>query len=292
MSAVPLFATGAQRKTSLVEIKAGKCTREGSMVKPEAKKGLLYLTQSEDSLMHLCWKDRKTNAVEDDLIIFPEEAELLRVTQSAGRVYVLKFKTSSQRLFFWVQEPKADKDEETIKKFNNLINNPPGSGGGDDELSTNEIMQLLQQSRGGGGPSSSPTTPGPPSAQLEQLQNILRNINVSGTTPSSGQSDISSALTPETVGPLLNNPNISAALFPEIPVRSDRTPEEIRAIIQTPEFTQTAQRLVSGLNSGQLGPLQSAIGSNEDLAAVQAFLQALQDNISRRNDDGDAMDED
>lgn len=39
-----------------------------------------------------------------DLIIFPDDCEFKRVPQCpSGRVYVLKFKAGSKRLFFWMQ---------------------------------------------------------------------------------------------------------------------------------------------------------------------------------------------
>lgn len=100
--------------------------------------------------MHFCWKDRTTGAVEDvshnfililttdptvehqslqDLIIFPDEAEFKKVPQcTTGRVFVLKFKPSSRRFFYWSQEPKDDKDEEWVNKINEYINNPPPPG--------------------------------------------------------------------------------------------------------------------------------------------------------------------
>ena len=76
----------------------------------------------------------------DDLIIFPDDVEFKAVPAcTTGRVFVLKFKTSNKRMFFWMQvcmlchlpnfshhavtqEPKADKDEELCKKvsFQNL----------------------------------------------------------------------------------------------------------------------------------------------------------------------------
>ncbi|XP_064080425.1 proteasomal ubiquitin receptor ADRM1-B-like isoform X1 [Macrobrachium nipponense] len=122
---------GSARSSSknLVEFRAGKMYTKGQMVHPDKRKGQVYLYQADDSLMHFCWKDRTTGTVEEDLIIFPDDCEYKRVPQcTTGRVYVLKFKSSSRKLFFWMQEPKTDKDEEHSRKVNELINNPPAPG--------------------------------------------------------------------------------------------------------------------------------------------------------------------
>ncbi|KAJ4922916.1 hypothetical protein JOQ06_022589 [Pogonophryne albipinna] len=101
-----------------------------------------------------------------DLIIFPDDCEFKRVSQcTTGRVFVLKFKAGSKRLFFWMQEPKSEKDEEHCRKVNEFLNNPPmpgalgsGAGGGHDlsalggegglqsllgNMSHNQLMQLI-----------------------------------------------------------------------------------------------------------------------------------------------------
>lgn len=125
----PLFGGSAARaqSKSLVEFRAGKMTLNAAtkMVTPDKRKGLVSLYQ-DDQLMHFTWKDRGTGTLEDDLIIFPEDCEFQAVPAcTTGRVFVLKFKTSNKRMFFWMQEPKADKDEEFCKKVNETLNNPP-----------------------------------------------------------------------------------------------------------------------------------------------------------------------
>ena len=85
------------------ELRAGKCAYSGTRVTPEDRKGLLFIKENED-LPVLCWKDRATGEVEDELIMFPGDAKLVPVTQPKdGKVYVLKFTSSAQRHFFWSQ---------------------------------------------------------------------------------------------------------------------------------------------------------------------------------------------
>ncbi|XP_074606561.1 proteasomal ubiquitin receptor ADRM1-A-like [Acropora palmata] len=134
MASQGLFGhSGRSSSKNLVEFRAGKMSLKGTTVTPDKRKGLVSIYQSEDSLMHFCWKERGAGTVEDDLIIFPDDIEYKRVKQcTTGRVYILKFKSSTRKFFFWMQEPKTDKDEEYMTKVNNLLNNPPtpGSGGG------------------------------------------------------------------------------------------------------------------------------------------------------------------
>jgi hypothetical protein len=50
---------------NLVEFRAGKMKLNGTTVTADKRKGLVYVFQGEDSLMHFCWKDRSTGTVED-----------------------------------------------------------------------------------------------------------------------------------------------------------------------------------------------------------------------------------
>lgn len=124
-----LFGNQASAQSKyLLEFKAGKMQMKGTTVKPIDKKGLVYIHRADDNLMHFCWKDRTSGQTEDDLIIFPDDTEFKKVSQcTTGRVYVLKFRSSKKVLFFWLQEPSEDKDEEICKKVNDLLNNPSAS---------------------------------------------------------------------------------------------------------------------------------------------------------------------
>lgn len=133
----PSLVSGSRSSSSkyLVEFRAGKMSLKGSTVTPDKRKGSVYIQQTDDSLIHFCWKDRTSGNVEDvsedcsllvvkrwcfiyryqcfdfvfqDLIIFPDDCEFKRVSQcTTGRVYVLKFKAGSKRLFFWMQVRSA-----------------------------------------------------------------------------------------------------------------------------------------------------------------------------------------
>jgi hypothetical protein len=97
-------------------------------------------------LTHFCWKDRTSGTVEDDLIIFPDDCEFKRVEQCKdGRVFLLKFKSSNRKLFFWLQEPTNEKDDEYCRKVNELLNNPPqaNSGGSGSRQEGSDLQYML-----------------------------------------------------------------------------------------------------------------------------------------------------
>jgi len=121
--------SGRSQSKNLVEFRAGKMTLKGRMVYPDKRKGTVYVYQSDDSLMHFCWRERSKSTAEDDLIIFPDDVEYKAVPQcTTGRVFLLKFKSNNRKLFFWMQEPKAEKDDELWRKLNDYFNNPPAPG--------------------------------------------------------------------------------------------------------------------------------------------------------------------
>merc|ERR1719335_538643 len=127
--------------------------------------------------MHLQWFDRSKTPLQcvDDLIVI-NDAYFERIEKcTTGRVYLLRFTSSDKKMFFWMQEPKEDKDKELIDKANAAIGatipeKKPGTAGATAgtgaagaaaptaDLMT--MMQNFQQQQGGG-------------AQNEQLAQIL-----------------------------------------------------------------------------------------------------------------------
>ncbi|UJR15845.1 hypothetical protein I4U23_002771 [Adineta vaga] len=160
-------ATSQVRAKNLIEFKAGKMNLRGNMVYPDKRKGLLYLYQGNDMLMHLCWKDRSNSSPEDDLVIFPDEIEFKKVTQNTtGRVYILKWKSNARKFFFWMQESKDDKDEEFCKKINDFLNHPPTPGFDDNSNSAHPLQPLMERMAGGAG-----------GLDTNDISNVIRGMN-------------------------------------------------------------------------------------------------------------------
>lgn len=223
--------------------------------------------------MHFCWKDRTTGQVEEvcllfhcllviplmgqfqDLIIFPDDAEFVRVPQcTTGRVFVLKFKTSPRRLFFWSQEAKDDKDEEFVTKINEYINNPPSARGGggshsmlspsdlsmnpeeelrnlfsNPDMSTQQLMSMLGSVRGLGGPAG--------------LASLLSGVSSSGSTRNSSSSNVSTPAAPQTPTTTPAVASSNATSESSSTTGGSNSPAGLRL--------QDLQTIISGLSAGQ-----------------------------------------
>lgn len=78
-------------------------------MKPKPTPGYIYL-YSEDELVHFCWRPRTAPLDEPDLdlVMVPSDGSFTPYKPSGkvatnGRVFVLKFSSSSQRYLFWLQ---------------------------------------------------------------------------------------------------------------------------------------------------------------------------------------------
>ena len=102
---------------------------------------------------------------------------------------------------------------------------------------------------------------------------------------------LSDVLTTQSLTPLLNDPEICASLFPFLPEESERSAEEVRQVVKSPQFSQALQSLSAALQTGQLGPLLSQLGLDPSAGnSVESFLIAIGEQAKQKKKD-DAMEE-
>ncbi|CEI95572.1 hypothetical protein RMCBS344292_09755 [Rhizopus microsporus] len=299
-----LFPT-AQRNNYLVEFNAGKCIREGTTIKPDTRKGVIYLEQGDDQLLHFYWKERKHNVEpEDDFIIFPEEAEFIRVEQcTTGRVYVLKFKSSNQKQFYWMQSKSDEKDSDIVRRVNQVIDDPSSaaeqngfdnnaqsdfmqilSGGGQDDLpmSQENLLQFIQNASGLG--SLSRQAEILTSSRWNQLKEKLDRISVE----EQAQLNIGDVLNTDAVNTILSDDDIRNALFPFISASdSRRTPEQVQQLVQNQQFQNRLQTIHKAIQQDELNSILEDLHAEKNL---KSFLKAVEDQAKRKHED--AMEED
>lgn len=101
------------------------------------------------------------------MIIFPDEAEFTKVSQcTTGRVYLLRFKTSNEQHFYWLQNKKEDKDQEIVERVQELIRDPDEHMNDIDDASSHaELMRLLNN-----------VESQDPNATPENILNFLNNL--------------------------------------------------------------------------------------------------------------------
>ncbi|CEG74482.1 hypothetical protein RMATCC62417_09690 [Rhizopus microsporus] len=300
-----LFPT-AQRNNYLVEFNAGKCIREGTTIKPDTRKGVIYLEQGDDQLLHFYWKERKHNVEpEDDFIIFPEEAEFIRVEQcTTGRVYVLKFKSSNQKQFYWMQSKSDEKDSDIVRRVNQVIDDPSSaaeqngfdnnaqsdfmqilSGGGQDDLpmSQENLLQFIQNASGLGS-SLSRQAEILTSSRWNQLKEKLDRISVE----EQAQLNIGDVLNTDAVNTILSDDDIRNALFPFVSASdSRRTPEQVQQLVQNQQFQNRLQTIHKAIQQDELNSILEDLHAEKNL---KSFLKAVEDQAKRKHED--AMEED
>lgn len=244
--------------------------------------------------------------MEDDLIVFPDDCEFKKVDGCKdGRVFLLKFKSSNRKLFFWIQESESSKDDEYCRKVNDLLNNPPsanGSGSGSRDGSdlqsmlNNMSQQQLMQLFGGVG-------------QMGGLSSLLGSLNRTGgsgtaarnitSTPSSVRSAVAASesevpQTPE---------NTTQAATPKAPKKESRSgATESTSSSELPSeasrvLLSELQNYLAGINAGATGSKQNvdlATSLNSDtintILSDPERLEALSAHLPTIDEDGKPLD--
>lgn len=299
---------------TLLAFKAGRAFRRDgtNFVDADPTKGTVMLTNGDDGLLHFIWKNRSTEENEEDLILFPTDATFSKVTQSNGRVYVLKFSSSNQRHFFWMQNAASQRDEEFANNLNGLLQDP------DYDLEWNvEIEDTSAQGLGArssttttAGASGSSSTQQPSSSGggqnnaefLAQMRRLLQNPGAARDHGAGGESEedalqLTDILTPANLRPLFDNhPELVTTLFPHLPsdLPVPPSPEVLQRVVNSPQFRSAAATLDRGLRTGLLGGLVRQLGLPEEAGlGIGPFLKAIQEKADRENREaGNRMDTD
>lgn len=265
----------------LLEFRAGKMLMEGTRVVADPRKGLVRIGRGEEGLVHIQWLDRSNNTVEDDQIVFPEEAVFEKVGQASGRVYLLKFQTDDRKCFFWMQEPRADGDEELCNSVNVYLNQPIDFAAEEEDSHGEDISSRAGNLVGSGMGAdviSDVSSSGP--VKLADLQRILSNIGPSGEAADpDGGLGLGDILKPELILPLMETLSLEqvATHLPE----GEWTPEDIMELLQSPPFRQQVDSFTYVLKTGQIDLTQFGVDPSKYKFTVLSFLEALEDSVTK-----------
>ncbi|KAK7469131.1 hypothetical protein VKT23_003622 [Stygiomarasmius scandens] len=270
---------------TLLGFKAGRAFRRGTtnFVDPNPTKGAVILTMGEDGLLHFTWKNRTTGDVEEDLILFPSDAAFSKVTQSTGRVYVLKFSSSDQRHFFWMQDASSARDDEFVNNLNGYLQ----------DSDYTPVWGSSSSSATAGSSTQGTSGFNPTPEQLAELQAIL--MGQRGATSQAPELSLTDILTPANVAPLFtSHPELIPTLFPHLPPDLPVPPsaDALQRIINSPQFRAAVSNFDQALRTGLLGGLVSSLGLPEEAGTgIEPFLRAIQEQADRERRE-DSMDTD
>jgi len=278
----------------LLAFKAGRAFRreDSNVVEPSPTKGAVYLTNGDDGLLHFIWRNRITNTIEEDLILFPFDASFVKVSQSSGRVYVLKFSSSNQRHFFWMQDASSARDDEFTSNVNGLLQDPeydirwnvPVGSAAHPQASTSAAATQPAESSAATAPGFT-ATPEQLATLSQMLSSMSGRTDAEAATPDVSLTDI---LTPDNLAPLFNShPDLISAIFPHLPPDLPVTPsaDVLQRIVRSPQFRAAVSNFDQALRTGLLGGLVRTLGLPEEAGTgVGPFLRAIQEQADREQE--------
>jgi len=235
--------------------------------------------EHEDGLTHFCWKaigSDATNIEPIDLIIFGGDANFEPVIQSPGRIFVLRFTSSSARHFFWLQDVSTDQNDARVRRINQLINDPFAPPPQVGPLTSTDGDVQMGESSGSNSTEVELSTHIQDLSRSDQLRSILDQFSTMG------QENVEESV-PFTLYDTLAP---SAHLPPSVP--HDR--ESLVMAINSLEFRRSVAGLDSALRTGALGPLMTAFGLPASAAnGVEEFIKAIQDQADSTSDNDATM---
>ncbi|KAJ3434568.1 adhesion regulating molecule 1 110 kda cell membrane glycoprotein [Anaeramoeba flamelloides] len=230
----------------LVSFRAGKMNKSGNLVSPDKRKGMVQVVKSPEGIVQFQWKDRVKGDIVDNFFLFPGDAVLKKVYQcTTGRVVLLRFNQGRRRFFYWLQEPKEDKDQELLDNVNKAINGEVYV----DPKSSKKISTATTSSTGKGKgdekEKKSTNTQNQSQNLIPDLGNIIGNLQ-SEMEKMQNQKPVPhlvELLKPERIGPLLQeNEDLKNRLIEFLPLKQ-RSSQDIDDFIHSPQYLQALNRL-------------------------------------------------
>ncbi|XP_016961468.1 proteasomal ubiquitin receptor ADRM1 homolog [Drosophila biarmipes] len=284
---------------NLLQYKVGRMILLGKMIEPDDRKGLLFVRRSAgDNQVHIHWMDRRTGTVELDIPATPGDLEFRRIDQcKTGRVYALKYTRSTQRYFFWMQEPQADRDAEFCERINELIatgarkwdesaaaegdvdtdveqgtRHQRGFGGSEHLQVLDQMRQMLENSL-----ARTPETWPPPANQTDEAEEAMAPLAF--PDPAAEILDLATVLRfygAEAVQSLLMSPRRRQKLLAQLPQDPDEQDADekgntgyheaqiILDHLRSPQFYETMSYFSLGLHSGIPRTVLQPVLNNHD----------------------------
>mmetsp|Transcript_13127 Transcript_13127/g.18139 ORF Transcript_13127/g.18139 Transcript_13127/m.18139 type:complete len:306 (-) Transcript_13127:220-1137(-) len=261
-----------QQGEKIVEFKAGILKKNGTTVTADPRRGTVTLLESAaDGMTRIQWRTRPGGNLVTDLVVIPNDATVEKVPEcKTGRVILVRMRSSQKMLFFWMQEPKDEKDQEIVDKMKNAFASSRGQGagmgagagmGGAGSMEQ-AIQQFLMQSRGGSGGAQAQQAAAANQMAVEQMRQMQAT---SITNIISQSSEILEAL----------DEKERARLFEFLP-DGQKDAKGFEAAITSPQLQQGANRLDRVLNSAQYGNLATSFGlQNLGEIGSKAFIDAI-----------------
>uniref|UniRef100_A0A803LZ28 Regulatory particle non-ATPase 13 n=1 Tax=Chenopodium quinoa TaxID=63459 RepID=A0A803LZ28_CHEQI len=247
----------------MLEFRAGKMLFEGKRVTPDSRKG---------------------------------RVRIARVEQAAGRVYILKFNTDDRKFFFWMQEPKAEDDQQLCRSVNYHLNRPleflaEEDSGASIPIQTEDMVEDDISSRAGnligssmGGEVVSDVTSAPGPVKMSDLQRILSNLQPAGSVDDMEDPDggfgLGDLLKPDLVLPLLETLPIEERLASYLP-EGQQSRHDLLEVLQCAPFRQQVDAFTYVLKTGQIDLAQFGIDPSKYKFTVLSFLEALEDSVTK-----------
>eukprot|EP00871_Galdieria_phlegrea_P001557 jgi/Galph1/2401/GphlegSOOS_G1035.1 len=258
--------TTQEDNSMLFQAFMGKVKLENNMLISDSRKGALQLWYLNHEL-HLLWKERTSDTVEEDVIITKGTLFELVPGVPDGTVYMLKLPEGTRR-YYWLQEPQTKEKDGAYycKKIEELI--------------TTKTAQLESTVNSA---SSSSIETNRQAITANALESVLQRLRGATST-----TNLEQIVCSEQVLSLLQDSKLqptASSLFELLP-EDDRSVEGLQQVIRSAPFREQVSILNAALQSPYAGQVLISLGFpeavNDGPDYVKAFIRAV---IRKKNID-------